>query len=329
MSFSRRSQSAAVHPKVLVFRLQRPALDSPPSSTRDERKQDAKGSSSGVTLQKIALFLGLLLSFRFLQLPLVAQASPHPLLLGRDKDGTADDISLSSPLALIKGTEIPALQAFVRAVNAPTNWCGLDTEQGTYLLATPGAAPAGVELSSRFSFYSSLDLTTPVGHHVYKSAGQLGHFEGYQKRFPMDPASSELGWFPLAKLLFPQTLTEPAWHDGGLVTFEGVPLLKVSYFGQAGHEHGPNTGKRYRSDYYFSPDTHLLVKTADMYSYPRSRQEHRRVLVFGDYRADSDVLLPHSMKLLLNGSAVWTATFPKIDNAVCITKDATDLSKFQ
>lgn len=223
--------------------------------------------------------------------------------------------------AVVTGDQIPALVTFRKLLLPGGTWCGLDSA-GTLSTVEDGKQAIGsASIALRGSQFSRLDLLTSGGHHIYRSAGSMGSVEDVDGYFhTMEALSAEQGWFAITHLLSLVDFQSKLWIDRGVVQINGRSYQKVTFYTAV---HQMNTiqfleNAPYSTDFYFDPQTHLLIKTSDLYRFPESRQRSLRVILYEDYvSSDASDVFPHKLTFVLNGQRIWDIALNRITMTTC------------
>lgn len=210
-------------------------------------------------------------------------------------------------------TAIAEIRLYRAAVGA-TSWSDMEgigeiTANAVDSRGEKSSRPATLWISGDGGY--RLDIETPQGTRSVRIEGGYGAIEdANQHRKPIDVRNAANGLVSFPQLLsaaFLATGTELV--DDGMATVDGVQLHRVSLQRPLpGNVLGAN-GKPAMTvtDFYFQPQTHLLVKSAGaIVGLDVTPARYLQVITYGDYRAVNGMQIPFQYQETIDGQLVWT-----------------------
>lgn len=220
--------------------------------------------------------------------------------------------SYSGPDGKVDAQSARALQDYV-AASALDNTSGI-TLQGD-MIADPDAnrtrssATVYIESGNRFRF----DIQAPTGNVSSRVEGQSGAIQRDQKGLVSIPQETAMSGAFVTPWIIQSILKDKRSSSVyvGVVAVDGENLIKVTLNRPlCVQDRGcPQQMQALRQamDLYFAPQTHLLIKSAELIRLSeRSSNKSLRVTTYRDYRkTDGAALLPYEYSETINGQLVW------------------------
>jgi hypothetical protein len=249
-----------------------------------------------------------LLALALVSISLHAQQNSFTAIHGNTDQGVVSP--RKSPVA---GRQDPAALVEVRAYQKAIGLAAWTDMQGTGSI-TLNTADKGVENTSLSILGQSqyrLDVETSKGTKSTRMNGAVGavQYEDGHKR-PVDATDAGAGLFGFP-LLNDSNFPEPriGLVDNGIVSIDGVPLHRITVEWPWAGDPVDTNGNVLTNvvDFYFNPQTHLLMKTANaVVGSKPSPTRLLRVISYDDYRVVNGMEVPYRYRQTLNGQLMWT-----------------------
>ena len=251
--------------------------------------------------------------------PSYGQQNPFNQVLGNTDQG----IVLPQSVPLVPRQDAGALaevQAYRNAISLGS-WMdmqGTGQFTSTATDSTGGKNPHNATLWIRDHHGYRLDIQKPNGTSSLRMDGSYGvvqHADGRMRSMDARDAVAGLLAFPaLMEATFPASTV--MLIDQGPATVDGTTLHRITVEKPwPGDPVDAATGNPLTTvtDLYFSPQTHLLMKSSlSVLGSQPSPEQMLEVVTYGSYSAANGMLLPHSYRQTLNGQILWTLELNQI-----------------
>jgi len=206
-------------------------------------------------------------------------------------------------LRRIDASALDEVHAHIAAVGA-TTWGGMQGT-GTITYGSQDATAYDAILSNAGGNKFRLDAQTKQGTLSIRIRQFAGKIQDSNMRIStLDPDTASTGIFPF-EILRTKAFPSPATSliDNGLVNIEGIQLHRITYeYGSIGKNsltHARNTAA---IDFYFSPTSHLLVKSSASVLIDGTPRSHFLVVdTYSDYREVGSSMVPFRYTEIIDG----------------------------
>lgn len=213
----------------------------------------------------------------------------------------------------------PSALEEIRAYRSAINLGSWVDMQGTGSMipntSDSSAEPATLWIRDQYGY--RLDVQKPKGTSSLRMDGTYGalqHQDGHVRAMDARDAVAGLLAFPM--LMDPNFPAASAMLiDQGTVTVDGAALHRITV---ERPWPGPPLNGNVRplttaTDFYFNPQTHLLVKSANaVVGLNPSSEQLLQVITYGDYQAVNGMQVPAEYRETLNGQVLWTLQLNQI-----------------
>lgn len=260
-----------------------------------------------------------LISLRIFQLlllfvmatPAFAQQNAFTMVRGNYDQGVPFPIAKPAQQSQ-SATALGVIQEYRAAVGTAA-WSDMQgTGKISFTASADGTSSKNAILQLVGSRACRLDIAMSNGTRSIRMAASIAGIQdenGRQRN--LDSRDSAEGLIVFPELLDPHFISDSTvLADQGKTTVDGVSLYRVSIgtflsSGLIGKDTSPILTV---TDFYFNPDSHLLVKSASAIigASGASPQRSLRVISYGDYRSVQGVEIPFQYRETINGQIIWT-----------------------
>lgn len=238
------------------------------------------------------------------------------------------DVSVFTPLATATlGQQDTAASAEIAAyrsvIGGSSRWLGMQATGTIRFSADP--TEYNVTLSNLGNQRFRLDTQTPAGVESIRIQGRLGKVQiGNKPAAVMDPDTALTGIFPFELVgRVPPGAKNTALVDHGTVSINGTSLhwLTLELPSVAWNPSSRSQGTL-PVDLYFSPTTHLLIRSACYVILPGGRQvPFLSVVTYSDYRFVGTSMVPFHYAENINGQLYRTVQFSSVQLNPALSPD--------
>lgn len=248
-----------------------------------------------------------------------AQSSSLPAVTGPYDKGFSFPIAVKQ---LGEKDEVAAqiVRAYLRAVgvSAPSSFCAAGTITFGVSSTSDSSVSAHLAIGPAEN-QERLDITTPKGGKSIRFHGAIAGIlqsDGMVTQFPAMSAAA--GLFVTSNEILKAT-DDPniSLSDGGTVVVDGNTYHEITYGRPLpGFARPSKPTPTLATSLFFDPNTHLLLKAADVVPLSGSSHVRRlRVISFGNYQATSAGMQPFSITETRDGQLVWQLSLTTVENS--------------